>query len=371
MKGRDRNWQCWCGSGKKYKHCHLDRETQRRGDPWAAVAANKKAFTQKKCFAANVGLGPCESTGKIIKAHTVSRSANLSKIAESGHVIRYSANIAEMNKNGGKLSAGLVGTRDASVFFGFCSKHDSTIFSCIETELFTGRPDQCLAIAYRTMSRELYGKDAASHIPSILRDADKGRSAQEQIIIQSLLRDIEVGNSAARREAAHIHGVLTKAIVNNTPEVLESMIVTFDGPLPFMVAGAWSPFTDLYGANLQDGFADQILEQVFFSTFAKDACGIICISWRKTDRAPGKLIADQIESLAGAQQASACLQIIAKHIENIFYRPSWFNALDPKLRRQLDLLTFSGCDFVGSVPSVAIDLSLGFILPNANGAYRV
>lgn len=24
-----RNESCWCGSGKKYKHCHLDRDRRR------------------------------------------------------------------------------------------------------------------------------------------------------------------------------------------------------------------------------------------------------------------------------------------------------------------------------------------------------
>jgi len=25
-----RNDLCWCGSGRKYKHCHLDRDAQKR-----------------------------------------------------------------------------------------------------------------------------------------------------------------------------------------------------------------------------------------------------------------------------------------------------------------------------------------------------
>ncbi|MFK0392220.1 SEC-C metal-binding domain-containing protein, partial [Campylobacter jejuni] len=28
MKGKDRNKLCWCGSGKKFKKCHIDRENQ-------------------------------------------------------------------------------------------------------------------------------------------------------------------------------------------------------------------------------------------------------------------------------------------------------------------------------------------------------
>jgi SEC-C motif len=32
-----RNDQCWCGSGKKYKKCHLDRENQPAARPLAGL----------------------------------------------------------------------------------------------------------------------------------------------------------------------------------------------------------------------------------------------------------------------------------------------------------------------------------------------
>ena len=173
MSGRDRNKPCWCGSNKKYKKCHLDRDSQPKDSPWNAVDANSKAFSKKKCCASDVGLGPCK--GDVIKAHTVSRRPNLTKIAKNGHVLHYSASVQDMNKNGGKLSVKEIGTKTASVFYGFCAKHDREIFSCIENDHFTGRPDQCLAVAYRTISRELYGKDAGAHLRETLRGADLNR----------------------------------------------------------------------------------------------------------------------------------------------------------------------------------------------------
>ncbi|WP_406645631.1 hypothetical protein QEZ52_16825 [Aliisedimentitalea scapharcae] len=112
--------------------------------------------------------------------------------------MHYTANIADMNKNGGKLSVKTIGTKDASVFHGFCSKHDRELFSCIENEAFSGRPDQCLAVAYRAMSRELYGKDALSHIRETLRGADKGKSHAEQLLLQAILDELNRSNEAAR-----------------------------------------------------------------------------------------------------------------------------------------------------------------------------
>ncbi|MGB1208649.1 MAG: SEC-C metal-binding domain-containing protein, partial [Paracoccaceae bacterium] len=94
MKGRNRNAPCWCGSGEKFKKCHLGRDSQAKRDPWIAVKQNKKAFSQKKCCARDSGLGNCE--GPVIKAHTVSRGSNLVKIAKNSHVLHYTTNIPDM-----------------------------------------------------------------------------------------------------------------------------------------------------------------------------------------------------------------------------------------------------------------------------------
>ena len=362
MKGRNRNAPCWCGSGKKYKKCHLDRDSQPKENPWAAVDANQKAFSQRKCCAHDVGLGDCE--GGVINAHTVSRG-HLAKIAKDGHVMQYGASIPEMNKNGGKLSVRRIGIRDASVFHGFCGKHDRELFSCIENEVFSGRPDQCLAVAYRTISRELYGKDASAHLRETLRGADKGLQPFEQFMLQKKLDEIDTGNDAARRELKATHDALTAALVAGRTDTLNSVIFEFAAPLPFIFAGAWSPFTDFYGAELQKGYVDELLEQVFVSSFAGESSAMICVSWRNIDGAPGKVIADQLVELPDESRASACLQFVMKHIENFFFNLDWLGSLDEKQKEHLDQLAADGIDPMGSVPSMPVRLDVDFRLPRS------
>lgn len=369
MKGRDRNKLCWCGSGKKYKKCHLNRDSQPKDSPWSALDANKKAFNNKKCFARDIGLGPCE--GDVIKAHTVSRRPNLARIAKNGHVLHYSANVMDMNKNGGKLSVKEIGTKLASVFFGFCAKHDREIFSCIENDSFTGRPDQCLAVAYRTMSRELHGKDAGAHLRETLRGADKGKTFHEQIVFQEILDTIDTGNEAAKRDLKAMHDALTTSLITGQSDIINSVILEFEQNLPFMFAGAWSPFTDLYGAKLQNGRTHELLEQIFVSSFAGDTTALVCISWRNIDNAPGMVIAEQLKKLPADKQASACLQLVIKHVENIFFNPDWFRGLSNKERKQLDELASDGLDFLGSTPSVPISLDIDFQLPKTLKASNI
>lgn len=369
MKGKDRNALCWCGSGKKFKHCHRNRVDQTKDNPWDAVATNRKAFTEKRCFAHDVGLGPCE--GRIVKAHTVSRGSNLSRIAIDGHVLHRTADISDLRRNGGQLSIKRIGIKDASVFYGFCAKHDRELFSCIENEMFVGRPEQCLAIAYRTISRELYGKDAAAPMRETLRGADKGLNPSEQRIMQTWLDLMATGNKAGRLDAQTTFDLLTSALVNDQSETIASIVITFDGPLPFMCAGAWSPFTDLYGKALQNGYSDEALEQVFVSSFAVAEVAKLCISWRNIAGAPGKVIADQIAALPADRQATAFLQIVVKHVENIFFNPDWHRDLAEVEKNQLRVLGQDGVDMTGSVPSHPIRLELAFGLPTAVDSFRV
>jgi hypothetical protein len=369
VKGRDRNAPCWCGSGKKFKKCHLDREQQPKQNLWDAVDANRRAFSKKTCFAHNRGLGECD--GSIIRAHTVSRGPNLSRISVDGHVLQFSGSVADLLKSGGELVLKKIGINDASVFYGFCRRHDRDLFSCIENEPFTGRADQCLAVAYRTMSRELYGKDASAHLRETLREADKGQKPSQQFLLQSILDDINIGNEAARREQKATLGALTEAMAKGTPDTIESVVFEFEKPLPFMFAGAWSPFTDIYDEPLQEGYEDELLEQIIVSSFAAEEGALICFSWRKTKNSPGSFIATQLISLPDDLRASACLQLVIKHLDNVFFNPDWFDSLTSAQKDQLNKLAADGLDIFGSVPSAPILLDIEFSLPRTLRSFQV
>lgn len=79
-----RNDPCWCGSGVKYKKCHLDREQAEPPNIWEFASEQKRNYSKKYCIHPSANVGVCE--GKIVKAHTIQKSGGLSRIAENGHV---------------------------------------------------------------------------------------------------------------------------------------------------------------------------------------------------------------------------------------------------------------------------------------------
>jgi len=137
-----------------------------------------------------------------------------------------------------------------------------------------------------------------------------------------------------------------------------------------MFAGAWSPFTDFHGEELQKGYADELLEQIFVSSFAGESSAMICVSWRNIDGAPGKVIAEQLIELPDEQRASACLQFVTKHIENVFFNPDWFEALDEKQKERLDRLAADGIDPMGSIPSKPVRFDVDFQLPRSVKSFQ-
>src|SRR5580698_490327 len=90
MKKIGRNDPCWCGSGQKYKRCHLNREAETRL-PFAAIAQQTLAVAKiEHCLHPSAAPDVCD---KVISAHTIQRSRVLDRITDSDNHVRtfYSA----------------------------------------------------------------------------------------------------------------------------------------------------------------------------------------------------------------------------------------------------------------------------------------
>ena|SRR2546422_4986942 len=129
--GHLRNDPCWCGSGKKYKKCHLNRDAAQRANPFSAAEQLRKTFQKKQCLHPGA---PNTCKGRIVRAHTVRRKADLTAIARDGHVYQGRADMGTLMRTKGRVAARLIGVREASTFLGFCEKHDAETFAPLETQ---------------------------------------------------------------------------------------------------------------------------------------------------------------------------------------------------------------------------------------------
>lgn len=185
-----RNDPCWCGSGKKYKKCHLDREFAKRV-PFTAVSDSLRA-TQKLCLHPLASACVCD---RIISAHTIQRSRALQQIIDSSdHVRTFFPPKLDLSSGRPRLQLRRVGWRQASTFTGFCARHDNSVFRPLETADFGGTAEQCFLIAYRALCHEIYTKSSLLKSHQDVRPlVDRGASVGEQRRIQTIWDLMETG----------------------------------------------------------------------------------------------------------------------------------------------------------------------------------
>ena len=95
-----------------------------------------------------------------IRSHSQPRGGSLSHIAENGHVMGICRRIASTlygatSKSPQHPGIVKIGVRDASTFWGYCNKHDTELFNCLETkELRKDDHEQVFAMHLRALSFE-------------------------------------------------------------------------------------------------------------------------------------------------------------------------------------------------------------------------
>ncbi len=189
--GSERNNKCWCGSGLKYKKCHLGREQETPDRPIQTFHQKQQVLSKMRyCLHPDAP----DNCTKIIKAHTIQRSGRLTSIAEKGHVYQFKANSAFFTK--GDLSPCLVGINDATTFTGFCNYHDTLLFKEVENEGIVVTPKTALIFSYRAVCSELFKKQFQLSTLSIDKALDKGMSEFDQIIHQNFMSSFETGLKA-------------------------------------------------------------------------------------------------------------------------------------------------------------------------------
>jgi len=329
-----RNDICWCGSGRKFKKCHLDREKQEPVKHWEVGAQFRKDFSAKVCSVPAAMQGECSE--QIIRAHTVPRAGSLAKIAEKGHVLGFVFSLENMIKNNGVLQPQLVGINNASTFTGFCSNHDNALFSSVEKHLFTGSQEQCFLLAYRALARESYTKLAASVSAENHSNLDQGRSISEQMRIQAISglygAAVGVGVEDNQHHKARFDAILTSQDFSS----VRSYIITFDEPPPIMCSGAFSPETDFAGKQLQN-LSDYatIPHTISVTSFYGGALGHVVFTWMPEDDPVCMPYIQSLACIPDANLASTLVRIFFETFENIHISPSWWRSLSAEQQKVL------------------------------------
>lgn len=331
MGSNNRNKPCWCGSGKKYKKCHLIRDQQApltRGD----LESHSKTLKSKKVCSVK-HLFPEECSGRIINAHTISKSGSLKEISDSGHVMGAKPSLASLIKSDGKLTLEKVGINKASTFTGFCSVHDKNVFALLEDEAIILSDKQLFLLAYRGFCRELFCKEQNKETASLLKESDRGQDQMLQALIQGYAGAYDSGVDLALRDLEIIKKEMDSILVNEDYSKINHCVFELDSVPKILVSAMITPEMDFQGNELQKlGLQDEVYEYIFFNCISYENKGCFVFSWlASNDKYCNKFI-DSLLKLDDAQIADALVRFCYSFSENTWASPSWWDSLSEEAR---------------------------------------
>lgn len=324
-----RNEPCWCGSNKKYKKCHLNKQTEKPLEMWEVDKAFKASYSKKYCSCPSALKSEC--SGRIINAHTVSKSSSLKSIAKNSHVYGLSPSIFKIHKSNGKSEPELIGINKASTFTGFCSFHDNSLFSIFEDTSFTLEKEQLFLISYRALAREYYTKTAQDNNSQLLANADRGKPQEEQVVLQALVQQYGESLDLGVRDISHHKNKYDEALVIKNYDDIKSCVIELDQILPIQCSGTIYPEVDFKGNELQS-LADEskILDLISFSILTEAHRSYAIFSWLPESSLSCEKLIKSFELLSDIEKVQALFKFSFYCFENVYMNPDWWDGLTSK-----------------------------------------
>lgn len=324
-----RNEPCWCGSGRKWKNCHRNREEQPRLGLQEVITGVRDAYSAKYCLHPT----KAECSGNIIRAHTLQRNGCLSKIAKGGRVYTFKDNnVADIKKVDGVLAPKLVGVLSASTFTGLCGHHDNKLFEPIEKYPFVSSTHHVFLLAYRHLCMEVFTKRAAMETAPLFRSMDRGRPHPLQQMLQGFADDMFRGMRAGLKDAEKVKDGYDKALVAGDFSAMKYYVVRINETPEVMCCGGFFPTHDFDGNVLQTLDDPAVTPgHLAFSIIATNVGGAIVLGWLG-DNPAGEALVKSLHTQADADVPHSAVRFMFEFFENNYLSPAWWDGLPEDTR---------------------------------------
>lgn len=334
-----RNDPCFCGSGIKFKKCHLNRDSEPAVEHWEVRNHMASHGLPKKCFHASNDQEHC--FGKIIDAHTVSKSGSLRKISRAGKVYCFGRDIGTLFANKGKTAIKEIGVSQASVFPGFCSFHDKNLFSPFEDKNFEMNEINAFLIGYRALCREIYTKENAKSLLPFMRTMDRGKNSISQLGLQQYLSDYDLGVDYGLRDLQVLKQRYDKIFTSSDYSTVNYFIIEYDEVPHILYSGAIYPEYDFNGNELQDLTSSKIMEGIAINAIATQTGGAVIFQWNGVGNINQRLVGS-LYGLTPKSWASLLTQFAFETLENLYISPDWWDQLPLLSKNSLEKKVMCG-----------------------------
>jgi hypothetical protein len=321
-----RNERCWCGSGEKWKRCHRDRHLQ-EPLPIGKLSHNVNAVHQSgQCLHPAAGNTTCST--RPIKAHTIQRRGGLEAISENGHVISGKRGLENIVRNNGQIIPDLIGIGNASTFMGFCGMHDNSLFEPIEQNDFVLDERAAFLLAYRAISYEYLTKRNSLKSHELKRSMDKGRDFETQVAIQQHLHLFRAGLLRGMEDLKYWKEQYDRRLQSGGYSGMQHYALKFEGILPFVCCGGFMPEVDFRGQQLQIlTRSTEELEHIYVTISVMNKQTFVVFAWLGDASGPAATFVRSFRTVPDIDKANMCLHLATEHLENTYFKPSWWNSI--------------------------------------------
>lgn len=328
-----RNDPCWCGSGRKYKLCHLNRDSENRPTRTEALHGMRSSFSHRECSCPVDWKHQCN--GDIVRAHSLSRRSALGAVTESGHVFSLVPDWGRLFHND-RFVFRNKSARDASTFTGFCGYHDRVIFLPLDTSDFDGSLELTFLSAYRTLCREIFMKKAHMRTIEFGKTFDRGRPIEEQFVIQEATSAAFDGAEAALKELIDIKLQFEAALKTSNYQTFAYCNFRFPEKPALVSAGGFNPSHDLSSNFLQDlGDLATYSQNVFLSVLPSVNGFWASFLWPRSYLLMEQYVHDVERNYC---TVGGIYSVALAHIENSFLRPSYWEGSSERQKERLQFL---------------------------------
>jgi hypothetical protein len=328
-----RNEPCWCGSGRKYKQCHLNREYETPLPPLAVLSELGRRMKHRACLHPEASPATC---GKVISAHTLQRSRVLANLVDStNHVFSFYPYWIDAD---GMRVPHRIGKRQASTFAGFCDRHDAQAFAPLEAVPFSGTREQVFLLGYRAMCWEVFQKMQARGLYSYVRDViDRSVPEDRQRQLQGDVALHEAYSYEGLQSLQRTKADMDRSFLARDYGSYETYEVVLEGPLKVAAAGAICPYSSPSGVLCQNLIGNTRVQYLSFGVDVSDRGVSVVFLWRAGDGATVKYM-DEVQALCDVELPRFLVQFFFAHCENTHFSTTWWESLPPSEREFLTAL---------------------------------
>lgn len=323
--------QCWCNSGELWVNCHKKRETLKKYSPLEQKRIQQKRLKQGFCLHPYAGT-ECNKS-KVTKTHTIQKNGALKAIAnKKNKVLSVLEGAIRYQYGHTPLELFYKGIRsEASIFPGFCNRHDTELFRPIELKSVDIDGNHAFLFAFRALSYEINRRTQLikgfedAHIFDAGHDYDYQAKWQE--VVQIAIEQCSIVLQRLKAWKKEYDQLFRDGECQSSYYLVE-----FDQLLPFVACGAFMPEMDFH---MRRYFVPDNPEFVSVNMTSYAGLSKLILCFHGERGGPADSFVQSFAELDDADKANTALHLCVQQLENVYFDPVWWNRLNKEDRDDL------------------------------------